>query len=384
MIISPFWAELVETPTYELGEYVFKEGDPGDELFYISGGQVAIIKDAFGPSPLVLNFRGKGDMIGEIALLTNEPRTASVLAIEKTTMHVLSREAFWRKFDEDTAFRQTVMQTLISRLLAADESRLQTAAAERDLFNRLSSIANENERLAEIIQLRQETMRFIVHDLRNPLNLVMMALSLIEDDTEKCPLDADARRFLALASGGVRRMFALVESLLDVERLDSGDATLNLEPLDMVELLDLLVEQHRPLAWASEVNLTVEHETRDVPLISGDRIRLERVLINLLDNAVKYSRGEKGVIVQTAVYDGQLRVAVEDSGPGIPPEQRARVFDRFVQLDGRSEDRRGFGLGLAFCRSAITAHGGQIWVEDGHEGGVRFVFSLPIEEVEQS
>lgn len=380
MVIPPTWTEVVHMRTYDIGEYVFKEGDPGDELCFIVEGQVAIIKDAFGTSPLVLNFRGAGDMIGEIALLANEPRSASVLVIEETTMQVISREAFWQNFDEDAAFRQSVMRTVISRLLAADESRMQTAAAERDLFNRLSSIANENERLAEVMQLRQETMRFIVHDLRNPLNLVMMALSLIEDDEGLCPLDADSRRFLALASGGVRRMFALVESLLDVERLDSGDAVLNLEPLDLIAMVDTLVEQHRPLAWASEVEIACEHGQQDRPIVVGDRIRLERVLVNLLDNAVKFSRAGRGVHVTTACRDDEIQIAIEDSGPGIPREQRGRVFDRFVQLDGRAGSRRGFGLGLAFCRSAITAHGGQIWVEDGQEGGARFVFSLPVGE----
>lgn len=376
MILPANWGEFVQTRAFELGEYVFKEGDPGDAFYVIEEGQVAIIKGAEGSSPLVLNFRGAGEMIGEIALLTDEPRTASVLAVEATRMSVMPRETFWRLFDESPPFREEVLQTLINRLLAADESRMQTAAAERELFNRLDSISDENERLAEIMQLRQETMRFIVHDLRNPLNLVMMALSMI--DEEQGGHNPELERFVAMASGGVRRMFSLVESLLDLERLEAGEAKLDLEMLDINELVDNIVEEYRPLARASDVKLALEHRAGDLPPVSADRTRLERVLTNLLDNAVKFSHIDAEVLITTDLIDGTVQVAVDDGGPGIPPEQRSRVFDRFVQLEGQSHGSRGFGLGLAFCRSAIAAHGGRIWVEEGRTGGARFVFTLPV------
>lgn len=377
MILPENWAEFVQSRTYELGEYVFKEGDPGDAFYIIEEGQVAIIKDAGSGSPLVLNFRGAGEMLGEIALLTDEPRTASVLAVEATQMSIMPRETFWRLFDESPPFREEILQTLISRLLAADESRVQTAASERELFNRLDSISDENERLAEIMQLRQETMRFIVHDLRNPLNLVMMALIMIQEE-HKQHGSPELQRFIAMASGGVRRIFSLVESLLDVERLEGGEAKLDLELLGINELVSNVVEEHQPLAWASDVGLTLEHLAGNLPPVAVDRTRLERVMTNLLDNAVKFSHANSEVLVTTDLVDGHIQVAVDDGGPGIPPEQRSRVFDRFVQLEGQKRSGRGFGLGLAYCRSAITAHSGQIWVEEGRTGGARFVFTLPV------
>lgn len=368
-------AEFMHSRLFALGEYLCREGDAGDELFIIVEGQVAIIKEAGVPSPLVLNFRGPGEMIGEIALLTGAKRTASVLAVKDTTVGVIEREAFWREFDETPAFREAVLDSLIRRLLAADESRVQTAAAERELFSRLSSMASENERLAEVMQLRQETMRFIVHDLRNPLNLIMMALSVLKEDEERFQ-GTDAGHFLTMALGGVQRMFSLVESLLDVERLDGGEVQLDLERLDLDALVERVVAEHRPLAQAAGVDLVVEQGASGQVL--GDRGRLERVVSNLLDNALKYSDDDGTVAVSLARDGAELTVAVEDGGPGIPPEQRQRVFDRFVQLDGGQRGSRGFGLGLAYCRSAVNAHGGRIWVEEGREGGARFVFTLPL------
>jgi signal transduction histidine kinase len=378
MQIDTRWSEYAEVLEYEPGEYVFKEGDPGNELYLVISGQVAIIKDAEGAAPLVLSYCTADQIFGEVSLLQYGPRTASAMVVENTRMIGISRKEFWNLFHDKPVFREMIFQTVVGLLLNADESRKQSAAAERDLFERLGSLASEHDQLAEIVNLRQETMRFIVHDLRNPLNLIMMALSMIEVDSAYNK-DAESRRFLALAIGGVKRMYSLTESLLDVERLDSGIASLSVGPIDMHSIVDGIVEEHRPLAWASQIELEARHECADLPLVLGDVERLERVLNNLIGNALKYTRADGTVTVVTWHDDEQVHVAIDDQGPGIPVDQRSRVFDRFVQLDDNRKGTRGFGLGLAYCKSAIQAHGGRIRVEDTPSGeGSRFVFSLPV------
>lgn len=379
MLVDPHWSEYALTREFEQGKYIFKEGDPSDELYVIIEGQVAIIKGADTPTPLVLNYRGKDELIGEVSLLGDATRTASVLAVEPTTLLAINRRDFWALFDNKPTFREMIVRTLTERLLAADDSRLQAAASERDLFERLSSLAGENERLAEVVQLRQETMRFIVHDLRNPLNLVMMALGLIESDPDYAKT-AETRHVLTMALSGVRRMFALIESLLDVDRLEDGGAALNLQPVDLRQVVDEVAEQYQPLARASRIEMTVQHLGDDLPLLEADRERLVRVVTNLVDNALKFTPAGKSLSITTWHEGDEVLAAIMDRGPGIPPEQRARVFDRFVQIGEQHDSARGFGLGLAYCRSAINAHGGRIWIEEGTEGiGSRFVFSLPIE-----
>ncbi|MBN1122729.1 MAG: cyclic nucleotide-binding domain-containing protein [Anaerolineae bacterium] len=378
MQIDTRWSEYAEVLEYEPGEYVFKEGDPGNELYLVISGQVAIIKDAEGSAPLVLSYCTADQIFGEVSLLQYGPRTASAMAVEKTRLIGISRKEFWDLFHDKPVFREMIFQTVVNLLLNADESRKQSAAEERDLFERLGSLASEHDQLAEIVNLRQETMRFIVHDLRNPLNLIMMALSMIEAD-DAYNQNAESRRFLALAIGGVKRMYSLTESLLDVERLESGIASLHVNLIDMRSIVDGIVEEHRPLAWASQIELESRHVCADLPLVMGDTERLERVLNNLIGNALKFTRADGMVTVVTWEEGGQVFVAVDDQGPGIPADQRSRVFDRFVQLDDNRKGTRGFGLGLAYCRSAIQAHGGVIRVEDTPYGeGSRFVFSLPV------
>ena len=110
-----------------------------------------------------------------------------------------------------------------------------------------------------------------------------------------------------------------------------------------------------------------------------DQSLLDRVLTNLIDNAVKHTPLGGLVTVAAEVLKGEMAVSVTDSGPGIPPEERERIFERFTQTTGEKRRRRGFGLGLTFCRLTVLAHGGRIWVESGADGkGSRFVFTLPL------
>lgn len=379
MPVAARWGKYTSERTYKQGDYVFREGDPGDVLYIIASGTIAIIKDAGADSALVLGYRGGGDMIGEISLIAEAPRTASVMAIEDSTLLALPRQEFWRLIDDDSEFRHVVMHTLIDRLLVADESRLRAAEQERDLFARLASLSTEHERMAEIMHLRQETLHFIVHDLRNPLNLVTTALGMMEMDASYDP-ESEMGIFVIIARRGLERMLALVEALLDVERLESGDAVLDMDRFDLGALLREIVERVRPMGHITDIAVDLELPPGGLPPITADLQRIDRVVTNLVDNAMKYTAPGKRIVVRAWQENSQIRVAVDDEGPGIPPEKRERLFARFAQANRSPESRRGFGLGLAYCRSAVSAHGGKIWIEEPPGGkGARFTFSLPLQ-----
>jgi signal transduction histidine kinase len=115
--------------------------------------------------------------------------------------------------------------------------------------------------------------------------------------------------------------------------------------------------------------------------VVADREKIERVLVNLLDNALKYTPENGRIWVQTGQKADRMWVSISDTGPGIPAEDRERIFERFTQGTGDKLKRRGFGLGLAYCRLAVEAHGGRIWIQDGPDGiGSRFTFTLPLEQ----
>jgi signal transduction histidine kinase len=172
----------------------------------------------------------------------------------------------------------------------------------------------------------------------------------------------------------------LVNSLLDIARLSTGQALVELQAQRLESVLDTAVEYLLPLAADSEIDLVRQIEP-DLPLVLMDEDKINRVLANLIDNALKYTPRGGRVTVSAQRWAGgagqsMVRCTVRDTGPGIPPEYRARIFDRFVQIPNLSGRRRGTGIGLNFCQLAVNAHGGTIWVEGAPGGGGEFSFTL--------
>jgi signal transduction histidine kinase len=375
MLAGQPWSEHLMTESYTPGQVIFKEGEPPDALYVILEGKVALVKDT-PDSPVVIGYHGADAIIGEVSLLTDLARTTSLLAVEPTKALVIPRHEFETLFREHPSFRDLIVQTTVDRLVDADERRVRMLAAERDLLEQLESLTAETERLTEATRLRQETMRYMIHELRNPLNLIVMALSAVEEDRAYAE-DAMSRRFLAMAWGGVQRMAGLIESLADIEQLELERTALNLSTVDVRDVVDEVVDTFYALAEASGVGLMAFHRDGDLPAVTGDAQRLRQVVANLVDDGLKLTTSDKPVTIMTWRVGNTVRVAVEDGGPGIPPERREQVFDRFA-LGPNGDSRSRGGVGLAYCYSAVKAHGGHIWVEDPADGkGTRIVFSLP-------
>ncbi len=146
-------------------------------------------------------------------------------------------------------------------------------------------------------------------------------------------------------------------------------------------MINLVV--HEFLPQCNEYHITVENKTpQHIPRIIADQGKLQRVMNNLLDNAIKFTPDGGEINIKVECNDTGVVVRVEDSGPGIPEEYRERIFERFVQVPGQRSRRRGTGLGLTFCQSVIEAHGGHIWVEPRPGGGSIFFFTLPYKNAE--
>jgi signal transduction histidine kinase len=336
-----------------------------------------IVKDAPGKEPILLGYHNAGDFVGMVSLLNESPRTASALALEPTTLLTISRDDFWRLMHEDTLFLDVVIATLIERLLIADATRQRTARWEFEILERFASLSDEHQRMAEVLQLRHEMTNFIVHDLRSPLSLIAMSHSMIEAEVDVEP-GSDLEKCLLIARTNIARMLNLVETILEVERVDSDD--LQLAPVSLVELVGDAIANTRPLAEAKGIELVFDSPVELPPQVQADYQRIDRLLTNLVDNALKFTPSGGRITFCVWQDAGAVLVSVNDTGPGVSDSQRERIFTRFVQGDDADPERRGFGLGLAYCRAAATAHGGRIWAEDGDDGsGTKFVFALPLQ-----
>jgi signal transduction histidine kinase len=241
-----------------------------------------------------------------------------------------------------------------------------------DLHDTNQSLAEARDAAEAASHAREEMLAIVAHDLRNPLNVVMIARGLLAE-TE---LTGERRdQLLGVMQRAVQRMNRLVEDLLEVVRQESGKMTLVLEQVSVVSILERTAEMCQATALEQNIHLSV-HEAPPDLLVTADEERIMQVMSNLVGNALKFvPRG--GSVVLECVRNGTEAVfSVVDSGPGIAPEDLGRLFEKFWQR--RRADNRGVGLGLAIARGIVEAHGGRIWAESTVGRGSSFYFTLPV------
>jgi two-component system sensor histidine kinase KdpD len=223
-------------------------------------------------------------------------------------------------------------------------------------------------------KLRNSLLAAVSHDLRTPLtSLVGMTDTLMR---QQATLPPDIHDTVRAMRDQAQRMHALVVNLLDMARLQNRDTPLRLEWQSIEELVGAsLAAMREPLAAHRVTVDSLSH----LPLVECDGVLIERVLCNLLENAAKYTPAGSALRLHADVHEGELRVAVSDNGPGVPPGAERRIFEKFTRGD-RESATPGVGLGLAVCEAIIAAHHGKIWVEHapGQESGAQFVFTLPL------
>jgi signal transduction histidine kinase len=376
--------ELLHDEHHLANTVIFREGMPGDVLYIIWSGRVAVVKDLEGETPTLLAYGEPGEILGEISLLGDGLHSASVVAVEDTRLLRLHRADLQRLMSKPSPIGIEILGALgrivSARLRAADEARTSIVHAESRLARHVQQLTIEKKHLAELERLRQETTDLIVHDIRSPLNCIEASLQLLQMILPEDVL-ASCAKIIDLALGSCKDVLDLVDSLLEVARIESDELVLDLEPISLLPLITDTVNRLRLLAEQNNITLELDAPA-ELPPIQGDSSKLERVLDNLLDNALKYTPEGGLITIAVRPLNGQVEVRVTDTGPGIPPEYQRRIFERFTRVPGSEGRRRGLGWGLAFCRSVIEAHGGRIWVESEAGKGSTFAFTIPAERPE--
>ena len=248
----------------------------------------------------------------------------------------------------------------------------------------LENIKNAREKeeaaiLARNEQLRANLLRAISHDLRTPLTSISGNADNLLSNHQKMDDQAKMRAYLDIYDDSMW-LINLVENLLAVTRIEGGQVHLT----QSVELMDeVITEALRHCSRKSKEHTIRVSASQELILARIDAKLMVQVLINLVNNAIKYTPAGSVIEIYTEKKDGQVIVSVADDGPGIPDEQKGRVFEMFYTGANKIADsRRSLGLGLSLCKSIVTAHGGAIWVADNHPSGAIFTFTLPAGEVE--
>lgn len=239
-------------------------------------------------------------------------------------------------------------------------------------LRRQARLAAEARMHAEAERLRNSLLAAISHDLRTPLAAIVGASSSLAEDHALGP---DTRRALARdILDSSRRMSELTDKVLDMARLQSGAIVLKREWYPLEEIVGAALAQLKQRLRGHKVGVELP---ADLPWVSADARMLEQVLLNLIENAVKYSPAGTLILI-SAVRDGDaISVEVADQGPGLPPGTEERVFEKFYQVQPEHA-AAGAGLGLAICRIIVEAHGGTIRAASRPDGGASFVFDLPL------
>ncbi|MEO7003025.1 MAG: ATP-binding protein, partial [Ktedonobacterales bacterium] len=271
-------------------------------------------------------------------------------------------------------------------LLTRDDQRVDvsvTAAAVRSPHGQpISGVLNVRDitRTRETEELRSTFISVVSHELQTPIAIIKGYASTLarEDATWDATV---ARERLRAIEEEADRLNHLVGNLLYASRIQAGGLKMERMELDLADVVRSVVR--RMLARTPDLDVQARMPTQ-TPLALADRERIEEVLMNLLDNAVKYSPKGRRVRVRGQVTRDEVIISVSDEGPGIPLREQQRIFDRFLRLDNTASRRtQGTGLGLYICRAIVEAHGGRLWVESELGHGSTFFFSLPREEREQ-
>jgi two-component system phosphate regulon sensor histidine kinase PhoR len=263
---------------------------------------------------------------------------------------------------------------LNERWLQVNAAIITNAAGERDgtilVFRDLT-------RLKQLERTREEFVANVSHELRTPLSLIKGYVETLLDGARDNPEVAE--RFLKIIERNANRLDLLIQDLLTISALESEKIKLNLQPVELHALAAKVLTDLN--AKAENKNVALVNEVPELTA-HGDVNRLDQVLANLVDNAIKYGRAEGHVTVGGKKRDdGALEIFVRDDGPGIPAEALDRVFERFYRVDkARSRDQGGTGLGLSIVKHIVQAHGGEVRVESEVGQGSTFFFTLPVAE----
>ncbi len=236
-------------------------------------------------------------------------------------------------------------------------------------------------RLKQLERTREEFIANVSHELRTPLSHIKGYVETLLDGAKNDP--EVSTRFLETIARNAERLKLLIEDLLTISELESGRVKLNLQAVELRLIVGKVFDDFK--ARAESKTIVLANEVPDLPA-RADPGRLEQVLSNLVDNAIKYGRtGGRVLVGAQRAEDGKVEVLVKDDGPGLPAEALERVFERFYRVDkARSREQGGTGLGLSIVKHIIQGHGGRVWARSEPGKGATFFFTLPAVEQAES
>lgn len=376
-------AGLTRLSAYPAGHILCQEG-AYEDVFYILAAGSAVISKTISPQEgeRVLRVAGRGDLIGEMALVQNAPRSATVRAASDCTVLEMNKRDFEAMLGRSPSMALDIIRTTVNRMRENDQTAIQY-------------LQNTNKVLRQLDRNKLEFIQVAAHELRTPLTVVKGYVDLLRN-YNGLPADPALGGIMEGILKGAERMHEVVNTMLDVSRIDSETLKLNPAPLPLKRVIQDTVQDFSEAAAARRITLTPELDPA-TPQINGDPILIQKALAQLIVNAIKYTPDGGTVTISSrplTLENGTpaVQVSVRDTGIGLDAEHHELVFEKFYQVgdvkihsSGRTTFKGGGpGLGLAIVRGVARAHGGKAWVESpGHDEvnfpGSIFHLQLPVD-----
>ena len=353
--------------SYPVGTVLCRE-DQIEKIFYmILEGEVEVTKSINKSEARLLQTLAPGDFFGEMALIHNAPRAATVTAKTDLVALELDKESFDKVLKRSSSVALAMVHEISNRLRENDEMAIE------DLRVRARELAQAYQKLAEQEVARREFLTNVAHELRTPLMAASGYLQILQQGGMLN--QEQLAHALDTVSRNVQQIVTLVNDILFLQEMDL--VLPDFQAVDMGEVASTVLERYKSQAAERGIHLSLT-EDRELPPVSGDAKSLERALTALVDNAIKFSPKGGDVEIRLKKGNRQISVTVEDHGIGISPNTRPRIFDRFYHMEKEADDLfGGIGLGLAITRQVIQQHKGTLDVETEYGQGSTFTMRLP-------
>ncbi|GAB4532389.1 MAG: hypothetical protein Fur0018_20970 [Anaerolineales bacterium] len=348
-----------------------REGAVEDTFYIILEGEVRVTKIINDEEVRLLKHLYTGDFFGEMALIHNAPRAATVQTVRPTQVLSISKEDFERVLQNSSSMSMAMVREVSRRLRENDEMAIDS------LRTKATELSAAYQRLAEEEFARREFLTTIAHELRTPLTAANGFVQVAQQPS----LDAATRAAaLETVDRNLQKIITLVNDILFLQEIDLIFS--EFQPTDIGELILSLVDSYRSRAEQNGVRLQVEIAP-NIPRLPADSKTLQRAFSALLDNAIKFSPDGGDVFVQAVVREDVLQIIFHDTGIGIPPKILPHIFDRFFHTDELGGYLfGGVGLGLSIARQVVEQHGGHIHVQSAPGKGSIFVIELKLQRPE--
>jgi len=350
------------------GDRIFAEGEPGDTFYVILSGCVQVSKFLERDTQRLLRELTPGKFFGELALLEDAPRTASIDALEETTLLCITKDDFQELINVHPEIALPIMRAVSARLRDSDQRAIQ------ELREKNEELAQAYLALQDTVQRKSDFLTVVAHELRTPLTTIkgyghFMRLGTLQGEN----LDRAVQAIVNNTDAIVR----LINNILFLQELELISPTF--ERVDVGTLINAILTTVRVRAASS--NLTFQLDLPpDLPAVCADLDGLTQAIGALIDNAVKFSPNGGTIIITAASEEGLFGVSIQDPGVGIPPDQMVHIFDRYHHLDAVGEHVfGGVGLGLPVAKQVVEQHSGSMAVVSELGVGSTFTLTVPIE-----